>query len=104
MKSARNLSWVVIVAFAASTQITAQPGRIKKIEPTPSPVTSVSSSTSTSSTSASSSSAPVDSGEKTVRPSFHPTAFIITGKRITKDYISYDSDDVIDDADVVKFM
>ena len=104
MKSARNLSWVVIVAFAASTQITAQSGRIKKIEPTPSPVTSVSSSTSTSSTSASSTSAPVDSGEKTVRPSFHPTAFIITGKTITKGYKSYGSDDVRDVADEIKFM
>lgn len=103
MRSARNLSWVVIVAFAVSMQINAQSGRIKKIEPTPSPATSVSS-TPTSSTSASSTAAPVNSGEKPIRTTFHPAAFIITGKTITEGYKSYGSDDVRDVADEIKFM
>lgn len=71
--------------------------------PTPTPATSVSPSTSPSSTSASTP-APVDSGEKSNRPKFHPKAFIITGKTITEGFKSYGSDDVGDVAEEIEFM
>ncbi len=77
----------------------AQAGRIKRVPPTPSPspVSSASSSTPTSSA-ASSASAP------TTRPTFHPAAFIITGKTEVKDMKSYGDDDSNDVARGIKFM
>lgn len=74
----------------------AQAGRIKRVPPAPapSPVSSVSSSAPTSS----SASAP------TTRPTFHPAAFIITGKTKTEGFKSSGGDDVRDVADEIKFM
>lgn len=99
--------FLAVVASLTFAQVTfAQSGRTRRLEPPPtsSPATPVSPSTSPTSTSASSTSAPVDSGEKTARPKFHPTAFIIMGKTKTEGFKSYGSDDVQDVAEEIKFM
>ena len=93
----RSAALFIAMILLATHAAFPQSGRRKSppATPSPSPVTQ----TTTQTTSAKPSPTPVQP-----RPSFHPKAFIVTGKTIVKDAHSYGSDDSRDVAEQIKFM
>jgi hypothetical protein len=85
------------VVVATTLGVAAQSGRRKTPLPSPSPSTETQKS-------AENTDQPKSSPTNIAKPTFHPAAFIIGGKMITKGGKSYWSDDVGDVREEIKFM
>ena len=102
-----RLSWAhlfvfVSIVFATGQPGAAQSGRHKTPAPMPSPSPAQTTQTKTQTNTQTNSAQPSPTPPQP--PSFHPKAFIVTGKTKTEGFKSYGSDDVRDVADEIKFM